>query len=278
MKDCEITTGHVGLVCPDPNERRALEPQSLVGNNLSSPLTNQVNPARVQPASHQRMQCTGDSLPPSCGLRIPFRCFPIDAFVGRSDGHFVQPKILAVVQHRPRQSGVLCCNGDHGFPVPTPLDQTPRPAAEAILLVAQPGQDGFGTHDEETTQVTVSRQRIRNAPGQDLAAVPVGDGDQIDKAPAHRNVGDVRGPNLIGAVNLQVPKKIAVDGMRRMAAAQVWLPVKRFNSHPLHQATDPFAADQVAFDPEHVAQHAATGKGMLQMQFVNPVHQCQIFG
>ena len=45
----------------------------------------------------------------------------------------------------------------------------------------------------------VGRHRIGEAPGQDLSAVPVDHCDQINEAPAHRDVGDVRGPDLVGA-------------------------------------------------------------------------------
>jgi hypothetical protein len=34
MADCETTTGHVGLSCPDPDERRAPGPQSSDGNGF----------------------------------------------------------------------------------------------------------------------------------------------------------------------------------------------------------------------------------------------------
>ncbi|MPN62169.1 hypothetical protein SDC9_209916 [bioreactor metagenome] len=37
-----------------------------------------------------------------------------------------------------------------------------------------------------------------------------------------------------------------------------------------------FATDFMAFELEHIAQHPRTGKGMLQVQFINPPHQHQI--
>ena len=58
---------------PDPDERRAPGPRSLVGND-HSPRVDQALPARVQPASHQRMQCIGDSWPPL--LRWQLCSFP----------------------------------------------------------------------------------------------------------------------------------------------------------------------------------------------------------
>ena len=60
------------------------------------------------------------------------------------------------MQDRPGQSRILRGNGDHGFPVPPSFDQTPCPAAEAILLVTQSGQDGTGTHNQKTAQVGIA--------------------------------------------------------------------------------------------------------------------------
>ncbi len=123
----------------------------------TSPGANQARPARVKPASHQRMQCIGDSWPPSGGTRVPFSGLSLyDTLIGVSGRALIEPEILTVPQHRPRQPGVLRRNGDHSFPVPAPLLQATRPAAEAILLLPQAGQNGAGTHDQETAQVTVA--------------------------------------------------------------------------------------------------------------------------
>ena len=91
------------------------------------------------------------------------------------------------MQHRPRQPGVLGGNGHHGLPIPSSFDQTARPATEAVLLVAQTGQDGAGAHHQQAAQVSIpglgdSPQsgftttavlpRYQPDPRRDLATVP----------------------------------------------------------------------------------------------------------
>ena len=119
-------------------------------------------------------------------------------------------------------------------------------------------------------------QRIGEPPGEHAAAGPIDDRHEIDEAPAHRDVGDIRGPDLVGPVDLQVPEQVRIDGMGRMAPAGIGLPVQRLDTHLLHQRADVLAANHMAFPPEHVAQHPAAGKGILQVQFVDPAHQRQI--
>ena len=78
MADCETTTGHVGHVA------RTLMKDARRGLNrwtgmASSPRDNQALPARVQPASHQRMQCMGELVPAATGANGSFP-LPEDGF------------------------------------------------------------------------------------------------------------------------------------------------------------------------------------------------------
>jgi hypothetical protein len=61
-----------------------------------------------------------------------------------------------------------------------------------------------------------------------------------------------------------------------MSAAGVGLLVQRLDAHLLHQSGDVLAADLVALPLEHVTQHAAAGKWMPHVQFLDPPHQCQV--
>ena len=47
-------------------------------------------------------------------------------------------------------------------------------------------------------ETEVRRQRIGEPPGQHPATRPIQDGEEIHEAPAHRNVGDIRCPDVIG--------------------------------------------------------------------------------
>ena len=60
VKDCGTTTGHIEPVARTlmKDARRGLIHKS---GCATSPGAYQALPARVQPASHQRVQCTGDS-------------------------------------------------------------------------------------------------------------------------------------------------------------------------------------------------------------------------
>ena len=61
--------------------------------------------------------------------------------------------------------------------------------------------------------------------------VPVHDGRQIHKATGHGDIGDISGPDLIGPVNAQIPKKIGIDAMLGMRTTGVWLGIDRFDAH-----------------------------------------------
>src|SRR5690606_33595154 len=50
--------------------------------------------------------------------------------------------------------------------------------------------------------------RIGNVPSHDLAAIDINDGKHIHKPAEHGNVGDVRLPDLICTVYLQVPDQV----------------------------------------------------------------------
>ena len=51
-----------------------------------------------------------------------------------------------------------------------------------------------------------------------MACGPVHDRDQIQEAAAHRNVGDVGAPDLVGPVDCQPLEKVGINPMRRGVA------------------------------------------------------------
>ena len=64
--------------------------------------------------------------------------------------------------------------------------------------------------------------------------------------------------------------------MRLIAPTGVGLAVERLDAQRLHQRADTLAPDFDAVQAKHVAQHTGAGKGMLQVQLVNPPHQSKI--
>ena len=116
----------------------------------------------------------------------------------------------------------------------------------------------------------------RYAPGEYPPARPVHDGCQIDKPAGHRHVGDVHRPNVIRALDRQVPQQVRVDRVRRMPPAGVGLLVHRHDVHCAHQRRDVLATNEVAFAFEQVAHHTAAGEGVLEVQLIDTAHQGQI--
>ena len=53
----------------------------------------------------------------------------------------------------------------------------------------------------QSLHAEVGFQRVRYPPGQHLPGIQVHDGDQIEEAKAHRDVGDVSTPDLIGPLH-----------------------------------------------------------------------------
>jgi hypothetical protein len=54
--------------------------------------------------------------------------------------------------------------------------------------------------------------------------------------------------------------------------------IDRLDSHAFHQGRDMPATDREAFAAEKIAQHAGPRERALQMQFVHPPHEAQVFG
>ena len=93
---------------------------------------------------------------------VALLCFPLptafDFSVSHSALRFIlcEPEIFSVVQHSPRQSCVLGCDGYDGLPVPTSRNELTRPATEAILLVAQRSEYRASAKHKQTAQIGVS--------------------------------------------------------------------------------------------------------------------------
>ncbi len=107
-------------------------------------------------------------------------------------------------------------------------------------------------------------------------AGPVDDGAQIDPAAGHRDVRDVGGPDLVGAIDLEPAQQVRIDLVGRVLLARVGLAVQRLDAHALHQRGHVPAPDVEALAVEHVAQHAAAGEGMRQVERVDALHQPQV--
>lgn len=88
----------------------------------------------------------------------------------------------------------------------------------------------------------------------------------------HLNVGCIHGPDLIRAVG--TANKI--DAMCLVTTADVGRAVDGLDAELLHRCVDMLAADFVAFQLEHVAQHPYSGQGIILMKRIDSPHQPQI--
>jgi hypothetical protein len=114
--------------------------------------------------------------------------------------------------------------------------------------------------------------RDRQAPRQHAAREPIHHGRQVDKAACHGNVGDVHRPNLVRPIDLQTTQQVGIDLVARPRSGRIGPPIQRLDAHPPHQSGHQFSSDGNPLRPQHVAQHAAAGERIIQMQLVDPPH------
>ena len=80
------------------------------------------------------------------------------------------------------------------------------------------------------------------------------------------------------ACDLPLVQEIGLDRVGGMPLAGVRLTIHRLNAHARHQGGYMPPPNRMAFSPEQIAQHPGTGKRMVQMEFVDPTHPCQVRG
>lgn len=95
--------------------------------------------------------------------------------------------------------------------------------------------------DQGLLQRLAGGHRVRQAPRQNLTRRPVHDRREVAETLAYRDVGDVRAPDLIAAIDQQIPQEIRIFPMRRMWDGRAWLLVERPQTHRRHQSTDTLA-------------------------------------
>ena len=114
-------------------------------------------------------------------------------------------------------------------------------------------------------------------PAQDVPAVPVNHGHQVNKARCQPDIGDIGAPHLVATVNHQTTQQVGVDLMFRVPLAGVGFLVHRLQPHYPQQTPDPLGVHsmpQVA-QIRHHFQYAITGcPGVL---FVQKPHQNWVF-
>lgn len=74
-------------------------------------------------------------------------------------------------------------------------------------------------------------QGIGNLPTDNKPAVEIDYGREVHMPFAHRNVGDVDGPDLVGSDNLQIPEQVGTHIFGLTPPAQVLLRINRLDTH-----------------------------------------------
>jgi len=167
------------------------------------------------------------------------------------DHDVVHPPSLAV--HRDPNAGLL-----------ENLDELDAGELAPLVGVEDPGAAISCQRLPKGRDAEVSFQRVRQPPGEDLSAVPVHDRNEIEKAPAHRDVADIRTQNLVWSVDRQPLEQIRVDLVARKRLAGVGFLVDRGQPHLPHQPGDPFAADGVSLAAKPPRHLSGSEEGRLQ--------------
>ncbi len=117
---------------------------------------------------------------------------------------------------------------------------------------------------------------VREPPGQDAAAGPVHDRNQVKEPAPDRDRGDVGTPDLVRPLDRQALEPVWIDPVRGMRGAGPRRPVDCFRSHQAHQPPDTVATG----DNPRAAQLAGHLTGavewILQKQLVAVPHQRQV--
>src|SRR5271169_926298 len=97
--------------------------------------------------------------------------------------------------------------------------------------------------------------RDRDAPRQHATAEPIEHNGQIDKAPRHRDVGDVHRPHLVWLRDLDAAQQIRIDLVSGFWLGRARTAIERLYPHSLHQRFHVTAADLAPFGRQQASQH-----------------------
>ena len=123
----------------------------------------------------------------------------------------------------------------------------------------------------EGLDTKISAERVGQSPRQHRAAHPVHDDHQVEEPLGHRDVGDVRAPHLIDPLDRDPAEEVRVDLVRRGCLARVRALVDRHQAGEPHQASDPFAIDDVALGRQP-RRHPP--RAIIRPDQVLPIDQC----
>src|SRR6185503_6851288 len=119
-------------------------------------------------------------------------------------------------------------------------------------------------------------ERRREPPAEDLPTRPVHHHDEVDKAACHRDVRDIGRPYVIRPRHRERAEEVREDEMHRVPLRRLGPLVNGGDADAPHQRAYVFAPDGDALGAEEIAQHPTPGKGQLEMELVEPAHECEL--
>src|SRR5207248_4882040 len=90
----------------------------------------------------------------------------------------------------------------------------------ALVSIENLGSTIPGERFLERLDTRLSTERVRQPPRQYGAAHPVHDDDEVEEALGHRDIGNVRAPDLVDPLDRDAPEQIRVDFVRRSCLAR----------------------------------------------------------
>ena len=121
-------------------------------------------------------------------------------------------------------------------------------------------------------------QRVVHLPADDIAAVPVDDGRQVQEAVPDGDVGDIDRPCLVRPVDDRVAQEVGHDLRMLAPLGEVRTRVKGFDAHFAHIACSLPPADVVAAPLQLSCHLAGAPSRIVRMQVVNDGLAVQLLG
>ena len=120
------------------------------------------------------------------------------------------------------------------------------------------------------------REIITQSPADYESTIDIYNGMQIHKPTSHRDIRDIRTPNLVRAFRLNVSKQVWIYILRLTALREAFLRVYTFHTHDFHQTPDVLMIylQPLKVEDIHKCPHASCR--MLQQKSIHLFHQIHV--
>src|SRR3990172_2636610 len=128
----------------------------------------------------------------------------------------------------------------------------------------------------ERLDTEVRGERIGQPPGEHLATGEVQDRRQVEKAPGHRQIGDVGRPHLVWPLDGNAREQVRVERVPWVRQTRSPLAVDRLQPHAAQQRSHVPATHGQALALEHRSELARPQERMREGQLIEAAHERQI--